>query len=160
MFSKIFILVHLSECLVPEEFKQNKLFICKGLLNESKISGNGGSCMCCYTRALFLCLQESLRDLACILMFSCEFRTVVHSGVIILFLKTHRALQKGHLLYDGLRLQLRRGAVCPRLSAQPAMAQSARSGLGVQEPQGSHGSILQVLYLLVGDKNTMCKFGM
>lgn len=70
------------------------------------------------------------------LMFSCEFRTVVHSVVIFLF-KTHRAVQNGHFMrsYNGLGLQLRRGRMCLQLSAQPAMAQSVRSGAGVQKPR-------------------------
>lgn len=51
--------------------------------------------------------------------------------------------------YGGVSLQPGTGTVCPRLSAQSAMDQLARSSLGVQEPRGSHGSILQTLYLLV-----------
>lgn len=35
-----------------------------------------------------------------------------------------------------------------------------QSGLGVPEPQGARGSVLQMLHLLVGDKSTVCEFGM
>lgn len=52
--------------LIPQEFKQTKLSICKGLLNKSKISGNGGRHASFYPRTPFLCLQETLHDLACI----------------------------------------------------------------------------------------------
>lgn len=59
--------------------------------------------------------------------------------------KTHRDVRDGSLVFkvcDGLSLQLGRSTVCPWLLAQPAMDQLARSSLGLQEPQGGHGSIL------------------